>query len=34
MLHDLLVKAIDVCAARVSREPVGGMVDTAVWVTA
>jgi hypothetical protein len=34
MLHDLLVQAIDVCAARVGREPVGGMVDTAVWVTA
>jgi hypothetical protein len=30
MLHDLLVQAIDVCAALVGRDP----VDTAVWVSA
>jgi len=29
MLRDLLVQAIDVCAARVGRDRVGGMVDTA-----
>ena len=34
MLRDLLVQAIDVCAAWVGRDPVGGMVDTAASVTA
>jgi hypothetical protein len=29
MLRDLLVQAIDVCAAWVGRDRVGGMVDTA-----
>jgi hypothetical protein len=34
MLRDLLVQAIEVCAAWVGRDSVGDMIDTAVWVSA
>jgi len=34
MLHDLLVRAIAECAAWIGRDPVGGVVDTAVWASA
>jgi hypothetical protein len=35
MLRDLLVQAIDVCAARVGRDPDhGGVVDNTLWVSA